>query len=229
MTEALATLPRRDVHALILDAAETQFAEHGFDGATTRAIAERAGVNLGLIHYHFTNKELLFERVVARRVDAINGRRAALLDALAAHGQAPVLEEIYDALIRPVVELDTGTGANSSTYARIVVQIASGMDARSTRLTSRYFDAIARRFIAAIDDALPDLGRENAVWSYMHAISIGMFLIARTGRVGVLSDGLCREDDPQAMIARAVAFVSAGTRALVNSPHATKLTQGGNT
>lgn len=36
------------------------FAKLGFDGVSTRAIAEKAGVNLGSIHYHFGSKEKLY-------------------------------------------------------------------------------------------------------------------------------------------------------------------------
>ncbi|PID72527.1 MAG: hypothetical protein CSB34_01585 [Desulfobulbus propionicus] len=36
------------------------FSEHGYDGVSTRAIAEAAGVNLGSIHYHFGSKEKLY-------------------------------------------------------------------------------------------------------------------------------------------------------------------------
>jgi len=50
----------------ILVAALEVFAEHGFDGAHTREIAERAGANLGLIKYYFNNKELLWKASVAR-------------------------------------------------------------------------------------------------------------------------------------------------------------------
>ena len=85
---------RRDVQSLILDAAETVFAQRGFDGATTRAIAELAEVNLGLIHYHFSNKELLFERAVERRVEAINGRRYEMLQSVRQTPEGATLERI---------------------------------------------------------------------------------------------------------------------------------------
>lgn len=45
----------------ILDAALHEFARKGFDGASTREIAERAGVNHRLIGHHFGNKELLWK------------------------------------------------------------------------------------------------------------------------------------------------------------------------
>lgn len=44
----------------ILDAARALFAERGYQGATMRAVAERAGVNSALVHHYFTSKERLF-------------------------------------------------------------------------------------------------------------------------------------------------------------------------
>lgn len=45
----------------ILEAALHEFANKGFDGASTREIAERANVNHRLIGHHFGNKELLWK------------------------------------------------------------------------------------------------------------------------------------------------------------------------
>ncbi len=44
----------------ILEAAAVEFAEHGFAGARTRAIASRAGVNQQLVSYYFGGKEGLY-------------------------------------------------------------------------------------------------------------------------------------------------------------------------
>ncbi|MFZ5609374.1 MAG: TetR/AcrR family transcriptional regulator [Pseudomonadota bacterium] len=48
----------------ILQAAEQVFAELGFKGATTAAIAERAGVPKANVHYYFATKEKLYRRVI---------------------------------------------------------------------------------------------------------------------------------------------------------------------
>jgi AcrR family transcriptional regulator len=42
--------------AQILDAARELLREEGFVGTTTRAVADRAGVQLSLVHYHFGGK-----------------------------------------------------------------------------------------------------------------------------------------------------------------------------
>ena len=47
-------------HAALLDAARAVFAERGYDGATVRAIAERAGVDAAMVNHWFGGKEGLF-------------------------------------------------------------------------------------------------------------------------------------------------------------------------
>jgi AcrR family transcriptional regulator len=44
----------------ILEAARTQFAEHGYNGATIRAIAAQAQVDPALVHHFYGTKEALF-------------------------------------------------------------------------------------------------------------------------------------------------------------------------
>ena len=48
----------------ILTAADALFGDVGFEGATTRQIGERAGENKALIHYHFKDKQGLFNAVL---------------------------------------------------------------------------------------------------------------------------------------------------------------------
>jgi TetR/AcrR family transcriptional regulator len=76
----------------ILDAAEDEFAEHGFHGSRMVAIAKRAGVTHGLLHYYFDSKDHLYEQVVGRlfnrhlelfqrlgsRADGLTAREAVL-------------------------------------------------------------------------------------------------------------------------------------------------------
>jgi TetR/AcrR family transcriptional regulator len=52
--------------AALLGAAERVFARAGFNGATTAAIAEAAGVPKANLHYHFGSKHELYHEVLAR-------------------------------------------------------------------------------------------------------------------------------------------------------------------
>jgi AcrR family transcriptional regulator len=48
----------------LLDAAGELFAEKGFRLAGTREICRKAGTDIAAIHYHFGNKESLYEAVL---------------------------------------------------------------------------------------------------------------------------------------------------------------------
>lgn len=54
----------KQVRQLVLDAALIEFANHGFGGATTRAIADRAGVKHSTMYRNFPSKENLFNEAV---------------------------------------------------------------------------------------------------------------------------------------------------------------------
>jgi AcrR family transcriptional regulator len=86
----------------ILNAAGEVFAEYGFEGATIRAITERAEVNVAAVNYHFRDKAELYSRVV---VDACSAR-AAWRDTLAKPTDSP--EERLRTLISHFLEYMLG-------------------------------------------------------------------------------------------------------------------------
>jgi TetR/AcrR family transcriptional regulator len=60
---------RQENRARILKAAEQVFAEKGFSGATTSAVAEKAGLPKANVHYYFRTKEALYREVIGNIVD----------------------------------------------------------------------------------------------------------------------------------------------------------------
>jgi AcrR family transcriptional regulator len=53
-----------DTRSALLAAARAEFADRGFDGATVRAIADRAGVDPAMVNHWFGGKEALFTAVM---------------------------------------------------------------------------------------------------------------------------------------------------------------------
>jgi AcrR family transcriptional regulator len=90
------TMPRQaraeHTRAAIIDAALSLFGEKGFEAATMRGIAERAGVSLGSAYYYFESKEHLIQgfydqvsEVHARGLPARLDGVTALTDRLIVH------------------------------------------------------------------------------------------------------------------------------------------------
>ncbi len=79
MPRAAAAETGRDSGERILGAALEAFSEKGFDGATTREIAARAGVTLGLLQYYFGGKSKLWQAAVDRAFAELRAGLVAVL------------------------------------------------------------------------------------------------------------------------------------------------------
>jgi len=55
---------RKKNQSIILKAAEQDFLEHGFKGASIKGIAERAGIPRANVHYYYKNKEAIYSDIL---------------------------------------------------------------------------------------------------------------------------------------------------------------------
>jgi TetR/AcrR family transcriptional regulator len=81
---------RKQNRAKIIRAAETVFAERGYSGATTSAIADKAGLPKANVHYYFGTKAALYREVIG---NIVNLWLAALPDMSEDDDPAEVLTE----------------------------------------------------------------------------------------------------------------------------------------
>jgi AcrR family transcriptional regulator len=75
---APASLARQQTEEEFLDAAERLLVSVGHARITTRAVAEEAGANHGLVHYYFGSMENLLARVLERFTDRMIARQRAM-------------------------------------------------------------------------------------------------------------------------------------------------------
>lgn len=81
MTTGRTTTPDAPVRApeeALLDAAERLLVRVGYAAITTRALAEEAGVNHGLVHYYFGSNEALLVRALERFTRRLVARQREL-------------------------------------------------------------------------------------------------------------------------------------------------------
>jgi AcrR family transcriptional regulator len=84
MTKALASqvpaksAARSAAEDALLDAAERLLVDVGHAGITTRRLAEKAGVNHGLVHYYFGSNENLLARALERFTERMIERQRAM-------------------------------------------------------------------------------------------------------------------------------------------------------
>lgn len=161
----------------ILLAAEIEFSERGFDGAGMKAIATRANVAQSLLHYHFGNKDKLYEEVIAQRSKKINGERLSLLEQVDLEA-SDALDLVLDALFRPPLGPAGGQGA----YARIFTGLVVGQE-REHALVQQYYDPTARQFVEALQQVVAHGDQRIAGMGYTLALGALIAVIGRDGRV----------------------------------------------
>jgi AcrR family transcriptional regulator len=128
----------------MLDVALEAFSELGYDGASTRAIASRAGVNQGMIPYYFGSKEALWREAVDR---AFAELRAAL-DPVIADASAGSDRERLARLIRSLV----GFVARRPAFVRLMSEEGKREGPRMRWIVDRH--------VKPLFDLTQELGRD---------------------------------------------------------------------
>lgn len=129
-----------DTRGEILAAARTEFGEHGYDGASIRAIASRSRVDPALIHHYFGSKEQLFlaameipfvpsdvaAQIVGGPIDTIGERAVRIFFDIWGDPakRAPIL-----ALLRSAMTHELAAALLRQFASRVMVpRVASGLD-----------------------------------------------------------------------------------------------------
>jgi AcrR family transcriptional regulator len=134
--------------AEILDAASDVFAEVGYEGATTNAIAAHAGMSPGSLYQFFPNKEAIAEALAARYAEEMQAAHSVVLDPSVA--RLP-LDEMVDRIVDPLIGLSL---ANPGAKALLAGSDISPQLASSTQ---RLHEAVLDRVDALIAVRVPGM------------------------------------------------------------------------
>jgi len=204
----------------LLDAAETIFAERGFEGASMRAVTQAAGASVSAANYHFGSKEALLRETLMRRIGPFNERRLARLDALEdeAAGRPLKLETIVEAFLRPVFEEHAASVDATNRFRQVAARIYSDPPGVVATMKRELFGPIATRFVAALAVALPEKPREEIELGFQLTVGVVVHVISGHLVATPLSDeGGCecwtsRLSD-ESVLQQMIAYVVAGLRA----------------
>ncbi len=198
----------------ILRATERLVAAHGFEATSLRAITAAAKVNLAAVNYHFSTKDALILAMLNRRLRPINEARLALLDQLenGAAGEPVPLEEILEALFRPVLEVVSRRGKSGRDFLRLLALALAAPGAYLKPLVEKEFSEKARRFHLALRRALPHLSDAEAHWRLHFAHGVFIHTVAHSEVLACTSRGRCRLTDSEAVLRRIIDFCAAGLR-----------------
>jgi TetR/AcrR family transcriptional regulator len=127
-----------ETRAAILAAGATEFAAHGFAGASVDAIAARSRFNKAMIYYHFKSKEGLYVEILRDVFRSVGTRTAGIADAdLASDAKITGFIDAFN-------EMATSRPYMPPIMMREMAEGALRLDANTLRLMARIFDNLRR-------------------------------------------------------------------------------------
>jgi AcrR family transcriptional regulator len=192
----------------VLIAAESLFAENGYDGTTLRQITQLAKVNLAAVNYHHGDKESLYLEIIRRRLQPINQSRLRnLTEAELQAGEAPVpLDTLVDIMARPLFELYADTDHGGRHAARLIGRSLVEPLPFMTKFLAEEFQPVMSRFGQALRRHAPTLSPEDFLWRLSFVVGAMLHALATLPRMKDLTRGICRDNDQAAARARFVQF-----------------------
>ncbi len=171
-------IPTPETKERILAAAETLFAEHGFDGTSLRQVTQKAEVNLAAVNYHFGGKEALICEVLTSRLDELNRLRLAALERYLQQPE-PQISGVLTAFIEPALE--SGGDANPI-FFRVLARAYVYDDQRLHDLISKRYGHVIKRFAGELQTLLPWLPPQELHWRLDFVIGALTYAMAGFGR-----------------------------------------------
>jgi AcrR family transcriptional regulator len=155
-----------DTRSALLEAARGVFAEQGYDGATVRAIATRAGVDAAMVNHWFGSKEGLFVQAVLQ----LPFQPEELISRLA----AGPLETMGERIVRTFLTVwDTSGGGHFTALIRSVSSHEQAAHMLHDFFVKQVFSKIAHA-IAADDQPM---FRGSLVGSQMVGLGIARYVV----------------------------------------------------
>ena len=199
----------------LFDATVILCASEGFQ-VTVRDIASLAKTNLAAINYYYQSKDNLLQQVVEASAKPIN----VMISQLTAYedfvgGGKLDVSHVWNALAAPLIRCSMDESAWYADRARIYIRAA--LHANSPGSESPFVtetDAIAKRFIKALSNALPNLSADEVKWRFY--FGWGTILTATrdtydNSRFRRVSKGACNTANLDELLKNLVAFLSSPT------------------
>lgn len=199
----------------IIEAAEIEFANHGFEGASVRDITSRAEVNIAAINYHFGSKADLFIEMIRYRIEPINQLRIELLEEALqkSRGNPLPLRQVLEIIIRPLIKNLTELNKGEFHFMRAM---GRGLTEES-RFMANLHDILAdviSRFRAVLANTLSNLSSEEIAYCFhFMSCSIGGVMMQHQ-KLESISGGMIDLTNTNALINRLITFIEGGIASL---------------
>jgi AcrR family transcriptional regulator len=146
----------------IIDAAARVFAERGYHGTSTQAIADVLGMRQASLYYYFPSKEAALELVCAHGVDGFVENAAAIVE-----GEGTPLEKLAKLIASHLAPIET-----KRDYVKVFINERRYLPQGARRRIGRKSRRIERLFEQVIKAGIEDGSMRNAINARLATLAV---------------------------------------------------------
>ena len=208
------TIPESGSKRKLLDAAELLFAEKGFEAVSVRDITQLAKTNVAAVNYHFGSRDALLTLVMMRYMTPVTEERLARLESVERKwsGKSVPLEEIIDALVRPLVGQVKKSELAERLFYKLTGRICAEQGDGLPPQIEEQFRQSGERFSKAFAKALPTVPPEELAWRIHFVIGGMIHMLTHQEIFHLVSGGASGAPTMEDTLGRFIRFAAAGLR-----------------
>lgn len=193
--------PAPGMRERIVEAAKEQFADHGLEHASVRAITDRAKANSSMLRYYFGSKDELFREVIGSIVGGLNSHRLAAIKQLRIDCPDGIpLNRIIHAYAEPILTTAHPLERDVAIYLRFFGRLYTEPSDRLRHLIQSQMTEVQQIYLHEIQRSAPHLGMATLTFRFGLLMGSLAFLGAQVGVIELLSEGAVESTQSQATL-----------------------------
>jgi len=167
----------------ILDAAEAEFAAHGFVETSLRTITTKANVNLAAVNYHFGSKKGLIQAVTDRFLAPLT---QILKTKLSSYEKQPKdntnsqqeLQQLFTILAQSCHQVASNNHHSLAVFARLINMAYSQSQGHLRKHLTYHYGASFLYFMKLLRDHMPAMTNEQFFWRFHYLLGSLVFALS---------------------------------------------------
>ncbi len=202
----------------ILDAAQSLFAESGFNDTSLRQITTKAEVNLASVNYHFGSKKELIQAVLQRYLQILMPRLDQEFDRLLASQKPNDLTQILSVFVKPLLDLNQLQRRGTRTFLQLLGRGYTDVQGHLRWFINHHYGRTLDKFVLLVQQSCPHLPQSEVFWRLHFSLGSIVFTMASSDALAEIAQADFNEAvDIEGVIRRLIPYLGAAIAAPVYS------------
>lgn len=198
----------------ILDAAQSLFAETGFNGTSLRQITSLAEVNLAAVNYHFGSKKELIQAVLQRYLVKLMPRLEQEFSVLLTSKSPVSIDKVLSVFVQPLLELNNIYPHGTQIFLQLLGRSYTDVQGHLRWFFNQQYGHVLLQLTKLMQQACPDLPASQLFWRLHFSLGTIVFTMASNEALTEIAEADFKEKiDIEGVILRLLPYLSAAIAA----------------